>query len=374
MTLTLGIESSCDETAMAVVEDGRVLASVMASQAGAHALFGGVVPELACREHLRVLGPLLDDVCARAGLRPSDLDLVAVARGPGLLGSLLVGVSLAKGLCLATGAALVGVNHLHAHLLATLLQGDIPWPALGLVISGGHTQTMRMDSPARMATLGRTLDDAVGECFDKAAKALNLPYPGGALIDALARRAEPDRGMFPRPYLNNPNLDFSFSGLKTAVANHVAARPHLRLPVMPHGSEPLSGAARLEAIVEALEPLVLEELCVVCASLNWAVADSLRVKVERALAAMGEADCLVVAGGVAANSMIRETMAALAGAHGLPLRLPPRELCTDNADMVALAGQLLFEAGLVHSADMEAVPRGRAVPFDYLEREQGERP
>lgn len=359
MTLTLGIESSCDETAMALVEDGRVLASVMASQADAHALFGGVVPELACREHLRALSPLLDGVMSRAERSPSDLDLVAVARGPGLLGSLLVGVSLAKGLVMATGAALVGVNHLHAHLLATLLDGDIPWPALGLVISGGHTQTMRMDSPADMEALGRTLDDAVGECFDKAAKALNLPYPGGAHIDALGREAEPDKDMFPRPYLNNSNLDFSFSGLKTAVAKYVAVRPHLRLPAMPGPGRPDFGDLGTDA---------LDELRRVCASLNWAVADTLRIKVERALEAMGGARCLVVAGGVAANSMIRAAMAELARERDLPLRMPPPSLCTDNADMVAMAGQLLFERGLAHGLDLEAVPRGRAVPLDFLSR------
>ncbi len=362
MTLTLGIETSCDETAMALVEDGRVLASVMASQADAHALFGGVVPELACREHLRVLSPLLDDVMARAQRALADVDLVAVARGPGLLGSLLVGVSLAKGLAMSTGAALVGVNHLHAHLLATLLDGDIPWPALGLVISGGHTQTMRMVSPADMETLGRTLDDAVGECFDKAAKALNLPYPGGAHIDVLARGAEPDKGMFPRPYLNNSSLDFSFSGLKTAVANFVDAHLHLRLPAMPGPGKP---------DFEVLGPDSLAELRRVCASLNWAVADSLRIKVERALDAMGTARCLVAAGGVAANSMIRATMADLAETRGLPLRMPPPALCTDNADMVALAGQLLYERGLIHGSDMEAVPRGRVVPRDYLSKAGG---
>ncbi len=360
MTLTLGIETSCDETAMAVVEDGRVLGAVMASQADAHAVFGGVVPELASREHLSALSPLLDEVMARACRSLSDLDLVAVARGPGLLGSLLVGVSLAKGLAMSTGAALVGVNHLHAHLLATLLDGDIPWPALGLVISGGHTQTMRMDSPADFTTLGRTLDDAVGECFDKAAKSLNLPYPGGMHIDTLAARAEPDTTLFPRPYLNNPSLDFSFSGLKTAVANHVAAHAHLRLPAMPG-----PGAAGLDDMIDVLGPGLLDELSRVCASLNWAVADTLRIKVERALEAMGDARCLVVAGGVAANAMIRRTMAALAEARGLPLRMPPPKLCTDNAQMVALAGQLLFERGLCHGLDLEAVPRGRAVPRDF---------
>ena len=355
MTLVLGIETSCDETALALLRDRTVLAEAMASQVDAHALFGGVVPELASREHLRCLGPLLDGLLARAGVRPADLDAVAVARGPGLLGSLLVGVSLAKGLALATGAALVGVNHLEAHLLAPALEEDIPFPCLGLLVSGGHTQLFLMRSAIEFETLGRTLDDAAGEAFDKAAKSLNLPYPGGKVMDDLARLAEPDPDLFPRAYVANDNLDFSFSGLKTALAQYVATHPGLRLPAL--------------ADPAALDPAALPEgLARVCASYNLAVADTLRIKVERALdrpSLRGEVRGLVAAGGVAANSMLRRLLSGVAGRRGLPLLLPPPRLCTDNGVMVALAGRFLYEAGLTHGLDLEAVPRGRAVPRDW---------
>lgn len=356
MTLVLGIETSCDETALAVLQDRQVLAEAMASQVAAHALFGGVVPELASREHLRCLGPLLDGLLAQAGVALADLDAVAVARGPGLLGSLLVGVSLAKGLALASGAALVGVNHLEAHLLAPALDADIPFPALGLLVSGGHTQLALMRSATDFEVIGRTLDDAAGEAFDKAAKSLNLPYPGGKVMDDLAGLAEPDPGLFPRAYVANDNLDFSFSGLKTALAQYVAAHPILRLPVL---ADPAS-----------MNPASLpEDLARVCASYNLAVAETLRIKVERALdraPVRGQVRGLVAAGGVAANSMLRRTLAGVAERRGLPLLLPPPRLCTDNGVMVALAGRFLFEAGLTHGQDLEAIPRGRAVPRDFL--------
>ncbi|MCL2123838.1 MAG: tRNA (adenosine(37)-N6)-threonylcarbamoyltransferase complex transferase subunit TsaD, partial [Desulfovibrionaceae bacterium] len=183
--LCLGIESSCDETALALVHDGTLVDAVLASQADMHALFGGVVPELASREHYRFMGPLYDQLMSRNGLTAAELDVVAVARGPGLLGSLLVGVAFAKALALGTHARFVGVNHLHAHLLAVGLQESIPWPCLGLVVSGGHTEIYRMESPMRFTRLGRSLDDAAGEAFDKIAKLLGLPYPGGIHLDAL---------------------------------------------------------------------------------------------------------------------------------------------------------------------------------------------
>jgi N6-L-threonylcarbamoyladenine synthase len=364
----LGIETSCDETAVALVRDGRLLAQELATQVDVHSLFGGVVPEIASREHLRVLPALFSALMDKAGLAPRDLGVVAVARGPGLLGSLLVGLSFAKGLCLGTDARLVGVNHLHAHLLAPSLEEDIPFPALGVLASGGHTHLYRLDSATGFTLLGRTLDDAAGEAFDKSAKALNLPYPGGALIDALAREAEPDQHLLPRPYLDNDNLDFSFSGLKTAVAQHVAAHPQLRLSRMPEaGFSP-----------EDLPPEVDRRgLAVFCASLNWAIADTLRTKAERALTrAMGRAEkgeagqgryaSLVAAGGVAANSAVRAALSDLARKHGLPVILPRPALCTDNAAMIARAGEALARAGLFHGLDLEAVPRGRAVPWDFL--------
>lgn len=353
--ICLGIESSCDETAVALCADGRPLLEKLASQADLHALFGGVVPELASREHLRRAGPLLRALFAETGLGMADVDAVAVARGPGLLGSLLVGLSLAKGLCLATGTPLIGVNHLHAHLLAAAIGRELPFPALGLLVSGGHTQIMLFRSPLEFSVLGRTLDDAAGEAFDKAAKSLNLPYPGGVYIDVLGRGLEPDRTLFPRPYLDNRNLDFSFSGLKTAVATFVAARPHLRAEHLPD-----PGAA----IVAGDWP---DELRLACASLNWAIADTLRIKLERAMDGLAEpARALVAAGGVAANTRIRETLAGLAASRDLPLFLPEPRLCADNATMIAVTGCRLAEAGLFHDLSLDAVPRGRKVPWDYI--------
>lgn len=357
MTLCLGVETSCDETALALVRDGRLVAQKIATQIDAHALFGGVVPELASREHLRVLGPLSDALFHDAGVSASDVDLIAVARGPGLLGSLLVGMSYAKGMALSTGAALVGVNHLWAHLLAPSLEQQIAYPALGLLVSGGHTQTYRISSPTDFEVLGRTLDDAAGEAFDKAAKSLNFPYPGGKFIDMLGADVEPDKSMFPRPYVNNDNLDFSFSGVKTAMVNFVQTHPHLRQESMVSSLEALESQCR--------EQGTLEELCTVCSSYNWCIADALRIKVERALAGMEDVRSIVVAGGVAANSVIRDTMTTLADERGLEVVLPPMPLCTDNAAMIAVTGEMLYNAGYCHGLDLEAIPRGRRIPWDY---------
>ena len=353
--LCLGIETSCDETAVALCRDGRPVLEKLASQIDVHALFGGVVPELASREHLRRMGPLLRALFAQSGLSMADVDVVAVARGPGLLGSLLIGLATAKALALAAGKPLVGVDHLHAHLLAAVLgRDDAPYPALGLLVSGGHTQLVRLAGPLDLSVLGRTLDDAAGEAFDKAAKSLNLPYPGGVYIDVLGRGIEADRDLFPRPYLDNRNLDFSFSGLKTAVANHVAAHPQLRAPVMPTQAGPTDPAAW---------PMELRQ---VCAAVNYAIADTLRVKMERALAGPAKgAASLLAAGGVAANGRIRDMLADGAARHGGPLYLPPTALCADNATMSAAAGCRLAAAGLFHDLSLDAVPRGRKVPWDY---------
>jgi len=355
--LILGIETSCDDTGLALASARAILAERLASQADVHSLFGGVVPEIASREHLRMLAPLLTGVLRDAGACPGDITDVAVARGPGLLGSLLVGMSLAKGLCLATGARLVGVDHLMAHLMAPGMDEQLRFPAIGLLASGGHTHLYRIDSPVGFHLLGRTLDDAAGEAFDKAAKLLNLPYPGGRFIDLLGALAPPDPKLFPKPYLSNQNLDFSFSGLKTAVAAYVAAHPGLRRPRQ-------SSPARIEA-----NPEQFADLALVCSSLNYAVAQTLRVKTERALDANPDAAALIVAGGVAANSVIRAAMAELATRRGLVLHLPRASLCGDNAAMIAHMGRLLAARGLGHDLTLEVVPRGRAVPWDYLPRD-----
>lgn len=356
--LVLGVETSCDETGVALVRGGRLLAESLASQTDIHAVFGGVVPEIASREHQRMLPILFRDLLGKAGVTAGDIDAIAVARGPGLLGSLLVGLSFAKGLCLATGAAILGVDHLHAHLLAPGLEADLSFPALGLLVSGGHTHIYRMDSPTEFHLLGRTLDDAAGEAFDKVAKLLNLPYPGGRYLDDLSQGAPPDKTMFPLAYVHNDNLDFSFSGLKTAVAEHLAKRPHLAYPVMPEADALRAGGA----LALSAHP---EELSLLAASFNRAVAETLRVKVERALDREKGLVSLVVAGGVAANSHVRTAMTQVGALRGLSVCLPRPALCTDNAAMIAHAGGLALEAGFRHGLDVESVPRGRAVPRDW---------
>ena len=342
--LCLGIESSCDETALALVHDGTLVDAILASQANMHAIFGGVVPELASREHYRFIGFLYDQLMCRNGLTAAALDTVAVARGPGLLGSLLVGVAFAKALALASQTRFVGVNHLHAHLLAVGLQEPIPWPCLGLLVSGGHTEIYLMESPVSFTRLGRSLDDAAGEAFDKIAKFLGLPYPGGIHLDALARRGRADPKLFPRPYLDNDNLDFSFSGLKTAVVTQIAR--DVRLPE----NTALHDASQM--------------LCDVCASVNLAVVESLCVKVARALERFPDMHSLVLAGGVASNSLLRTWGTQLMEERGGRLLLPPSHLCTDNGAMIAYAGELLTRQLFDHDLDMEAIPRGAGMPDD----------
>ncbi|MFW6216608.1 MAG: tRNA (adenosine(37)-N6)-threonylcarbamoyltransferase complex transferase subunit TsaD [Desulfohalobiaceae bacterium] len=351
--LCLGIETSCDETALALLQEGRLLAQSLASQESMHALFGGVVPEMASREHLRVLPLLLQQVQEQAGVSVQDLDLVAVARGPGLLGSILVGLGLAKGLSLAQGCRLIGVDHLLAHILAPGLEQEIAFPVLGLLVSGGHTQIYRLDSPFEYHVLGRTLDDAAGEAFDKTAKLLNLPYPGGRHIDALAQLGRPRQDLFPAPYLDNPNLDFSFSGLKTAVANYIQDHPELAQDTLHMDPDPETLARENPGLADA------------CASFNYSVAKALKIKVQRALGSNPDIRGLVVAGGVAANSWIRKAMQELARDKELCLYLPSLGLCTDNAAMVAYTGWLYAARGLEHGLELEAVPRGRQIPWDY---------
>ncbi len=355
--ITLGIETSCDETALALVQDGTLLHSVMSTQMDIHALFGGVVPEIASREHYRLLGRLYDELLATSGLTLQQVDTIAVSRGPGLLGSLLVGLGFAKGLAAASGTRLLGINHLHAHLLAPGLEGPLQFPALGLLVSGGHTHIYGIDGPTRFSLLGRTLDDAAGEAFDKVAKMLNMPYPGGRYIDELGRKAVPDEKLFTKPYVDNANLDFSFSGLKTAASLFIQKHPHMILPSQDLAPRLLDGS------------LDTAEIAHFCASFNHTVAETLRIKVQRALDQQQEQGRgvrqLIVAGGVAANSRVRETMTHLAASNGLNLALPSPFLCTDNGAMVAYAGELLARNGLRHDLDLDAIPRGQKIPDDY---------
>jgi N6-L-threonylcarbamoyladenine synthase len=303
----LGIETSCDETAAAVVADGTdVLSSVVSSQVDLHARFGGVVPEVASRAHLELLTPVVAEAMVEAGLDHEELDAVAATMGPGLIGSLLVGLSAAKAMALAWELPFVGVNHLEAHLYATFLdQPDPELPMVVLVVSGGHTLLVVMEGHARYRVLGSTVDDAAGEAFDKVARFLGLGYPGGPAIEQVATEGDAAAVAFPRPMLDAGH-DFSFSGLKTAVINHVRRHP--------------------DAQVED-----------VAASFQEAVVDVLVTKSRRAAAEVG-ARSLSVAGGVAANSVLRQRAVDVCEADGRRCLLPSRAMCTDNAAMVAATG------------------------------------
>ncbi|HOJ51805.1 MAG TPA: tRNA (adenosine(37)-N6)-threonylcarbamoyltransferase complex transferase subunit TsaD [Syntrophales bacterium] len=314
--LTLGIETSCDETAAAVVKDGKeILSNCVYSQVDIHRRFGGVVPEIAARSHIEVIGPILSSALADARISWRDIELVAITNGPGLVGSLLVGLSAGKAIAYARGIPMVGVNHLFAHWSSVFLIGEeINFPFVSLVVSGGHTSLFLCRAIDEVVLLGQTLDDAAGEALDKAAKLLGLGYPGGVAMDALARRGDPKAFSFPRAI--REGLNFSFSGLKTALINLVKKMGVIDEAELPHLS-----ASYLEAIVDVL-----------C---------------EKSLRAAGEAgvDKIVLCGGVAANSRLRERLRADAEDKGLQVFIPPAFLCTDNAAMVAAAGYLLFRAG-----------------------------
>jgi N6-L-threonylcarbamoyladenine synthase len=352
----LGIESSCDETALALVSDGRLLGQTLNSQADAHALFGGVVPELASREHARFIAPLYDLLLEQCGLRAEAPEAVAVARGPGLLGSLLVGVAFAKALAWALGRPVIGVDHLQAHVLAVGLERELLFPALALLVSGGHTHIYLVRSPVDFTLLGRSLDDAAGEVLDKFGKMLGLPYPAGRLIDFLGASGTVDEKMFPRPYLDNDNLNFSFSGLKTAALLLLEKNSSLRFAPRAASCDPELPPGDTGRALAAL-----------CASYAQTVAYTLAEKMRRAIKRTG-VDALrsvILAGGVAANSRVRATMDVLCRDFSLPLLVPSPEFCTDNAAMIAYAGELLLQTGFRHDLDFSAVPRGRKIPDDY---------
>jgi N6-L-threonylcarbamoyladenine synthase len=299
----LAIETSCDETAAAVVEDGRrVLSSVVSSQIKIHAPFGGVVPEIAGRAHLDLIVPVVEAALAEAGMAGPDLDVVASTIGPGLIGSLLVGVSAAKAYAMAWGLPYVGVNHLEGHLHAAFLEDpDLALPAVVLLVSGGHTLLIHMDTDAQYHLLGQTIDDAAGEAFDKVARFLGLGYPGGPAIDRLAVSGDPTAVAFPQG-LRHEGYDFSFSGVKTSVTNYVRKHP--------------------EASVAD-----------VAASFQEAVVDVLVTKARRAAAAV-DARAICIGGGVAANSLLRQRIAEACAADGIAAFVPSRAMCTDNAAMV----------------------------------------
>jgi N6-L-threonylcarbamoyladenine synthase len=325
LPIVLGIETSCDETGVGIVQGGQLLADAVASSVDLHARYGGVVPEVASRAHLEAMVPTVQRALDTAGLRLSDVDAIAVTAGPGLAGALLVGVAAAKGYAIAAEKPVYGVNHLTAHVAVdTLEHGPLPEPAIALLVSGGHSSLLRVDDLARgVEPLGATIDDAAGEAYDKVARLLGLPFPGGPPIDKAARDGSADAIAFPRGLtaardLSSHRYDFSFSGLKTAVARWIEARQRDGEPV------PVPDVA---------------------ASFQEAVCDVLTAKAIAACRAHG-IDTLVIGGGVAANSRLRAMAVERAEKHGITVRVPRPSLCTDNGAMVAALGSHLVAAGV----------------------------
>ncbi len=326
--LLLALESSCDETSAAIVRDGReILSNLISSQVDLHAVYGGVVPELASRRHLEVVGPLVDKALADAGITPQDLDGIVATRGPGLIGALLVGLSFAKAYAYALKIPMLGVHHIEGHILAVQLEQQVEYPFLAAAVSGGHTHLYRVDGIGQYQLLGRTVDDAAGEAFDKVAKMLGLGYPGGPIIDKLAAQGDDGGIVFPRPLLKKDTFDFSFSGMKTAVLNYL---------------HKLDGA-----------PDEVQVAQIACA-FQTAAVDVLVKKIIRATQAH-DLKRIVVAGGVACNSGLRKTLHEVAGHHGLNVHFPKPLLCADNAAMLAVAGDFYLSRGERSALDLNAV-------------------
>ncbi len=324
--ILLSIETSCDETAAAVVQGGReILSSVISSQIAIHAAYGGVVPEIASRKHLESLAPVISQTLKDAGIGMETIEGVAVTRGPGLSGALLVGFSAAKAIAVARKIPFVGVHHIEGHLFAPFLEQPVEFPFLALVVSGGHTHLYHVEGFGHYTTLGRTIDDAAGEAYDKCAKIMGMQYPGGVLIDRMAQSGNPDAIRLPRPLLRDGSLNFSFSGLKTAVMQHVMKNP-LSIPG------------------QAADDL--------CASFQEAVCHVLAAKTEAAIRQCG-ATRLVVAGGVACNSGLRGRMATLCTKLGVELYIPHPSLCGDNAAMLAVPGDYYLSHGHVSSLALD---------------------
>jgi len=334
----LGIETTCDETAAAVVRlkeggAGEILSNEVMSQIAEHAAYGGVVPEIAARAHIDVLDRLILRALANAGVKLADLDAIAAAAGPGLIGGVIVGLTTGKALALAARKPFIAVNHLEAHALTARLTDDIAFPYLLLLVSGGHTQLIAVKGVGDYVRLGSTVDDAVGEAFDKVAKMLGLPYPGGPQVEKVAEGGNATRFDLPRPMLGRPKPDFSLSGLKTAV--------------------------RLEA--ERIAPLTGTDVADLCASFQAAVVDTI---IDRCRAGLrlfrekiGHSNAMVVAGGVAANGAIRRSLVRFCGETGLRLVMPPPNLCTDNGAMIAWAGIERLNLGLTDDMTFAAKPR-----------------
>ncbi|MEH6591590.1 MAG: tRNA (adenosine(37)-N6)-threonylcarbamoyltransferase complex transferase subunit TsaD [Halioglobus sp.] len=331
--LVLGLETSCDETGVALYDTGRgLLAHALFSQIEVHMEYGGVVPELASRDHVRKILPLIDEVLAEAGCSGSDIDGIAYTAGPGLVGALMVGATIARSLAWSWGVPVLGVHHMEGHLLAPMLEDEHPeFPFVALLVSGGHTQLVRVDGIGEYRMLGESLDDAAGEAFDKAAKMLGLPYPGGPHIARMAEQGDPDRFDFPRPMVNRPGLDFSFSGLKTYTLNTVAA------------------------CREAGE-LTEQDRCDIARAFEDAVVSTLMIKCRRALREEN-LKTLVMAGGVSANSRLRAQLGLSLAKEGAKVFYPAPIFCTDNGAMIAYAGAQRLAAGQIDTEETRVRPR-----------------
>lgn len=339
--IILGIDTSCDDTSASVVEDGtRILSNIVSNQEAVHKKYGGIVPELASRRHIEMVWPVADEALKSANKRLEDLSAIAVCHGPGLIGSLLVGCSFAKAVCFSKGIPLVPVNHLEGHIFSCFLNqvggpgrpptpGNPEYPFISLIVSGGHTSLYRVDGFGRYRKLGGTRDDAAGEAYDKVSKLLGLGYPGGPVIDRLAEGGDPGAVDFPRAYLRD-DLDFSFSGLKTAVLNYLKT---IR-----------SGTPELSVLNSGLVRNI-------CASFQQAVIDVLVRKTEWAVR-RERVNTVTVSGGVGANTSLRRELTRAAGRNGFGLAIPPVHLCTDNAAMIAAAGYHHFVAGAIAGMDL----------------------
>ena len=328
--IILAIESSCDETAAAVVADGReVLSNIISSQIEIHKLYGGVVPEIASRHHLDNVNPVVDQALEEAGVTMDEVDAIGVTYGPGLVGALLIGLATAKAYALATGKPLIGVHHIQGHICANYIaHPDLKPPFMALVISGGHTNIVDVTDYHTYKVLGGTRDDAAGEAYDKVARVLGLGYPGGPLIDKIAKEGNPDAVEFKRVYLEKGSMDFSFSGIKTGVLNYINGQRQAGHEI----SVPDVAAGFQEAVLEVV--------------VNKTVDAALQRKEKR----------IVIAGGVAANSRLREMLEDSCRRHGLGLYYPPPVLCTDNAAMIGCAAYYRFKAGQTDGLDLDAIP------------------